>query len=212
MSTYAVVRGFVTRIGGRAVDAHSAAIDFTVLVPQECEGDPFESEGEARSGEHDFTLEKVVDNRELVLVSLLRDAMVHRLTIQVGYSYTGAQDPGWGEVHGIEVLGPPFYRGVMSSREDHVAGLSIYEHFAWKDEFAILEDGIIDAVAITLQNWPGTVLVLPLRQSNRETKLEQLHLLQRAWVEHFKVRITYCDISRRFEEGGYAPIITGVGV
>jgi len=201
--------GYVTSVSGDSPDSESA-IAFEIYVPSESQGDPYDNQAAAEEGHHTFTIKKIKDNRALVWVSLLRDAMVHRLLTRVTYQYSAKSDPGSGEIVRIEVVSFPFQPGFMSSVRDKVTEISIGEYFVWKKEFEIIIEDIIDAAYIYLENEQG-LFVLPLSETNKETKQAQLNLLQLAWETQCDVTITYKDLPSGLRTR-YARTILGVTI
>ncbi len=127
-----------------------------------------------------FSTYEVRDNRELVWVSLLRDAMIHSLPVALMYD-------GLRNIISLEVRSDVFYaKGDSVTVVGKVKMISVDEFGLWKENI-----DIPDSASVILSGASPLSLVLSLQSPPRETKLAQLDMLRRAYQEQSDVTITY---------------------
>jgi len=145
-----------------------------------------------------FHLKEVCDNRELVLVSVLRDAMIHSYPVQLNCDDTGC-------INSVDMRSTTFYEewktGTITGK---VKMISI-------DEFGIgkanVENPDIVTIVISKQK-SETMLYLNLQRSVRETKIAQLSLIQQAFKNESDVTIKYHKYP--MGKGEISKVIIGV--
>jgi hypothetical protein len=208
MSKLGAVTGYVVSVTDDCRDSQPA-FAFGIYVPSECKSDPYENQEGAEEGHHYFSIKKIEDNRELVWVSLLRDAMIHRLSATVTYRYTTKADPGSGEIVSIDMECFAFQPGYMKSVKVKVADISIGEYFVWGNDLKIPATDVVDAACIYPEG--GGVYILPLFGTNKETALAQLNLLQLAWEKQCNVTITYKILPKSMQDE-YTYTVMGVRI
>ncbi len=165
------VFGFVRAILGR--DTRHTAPPFVVEIYS-----PNAQPGERTKR---FHLAEVDNNRELVLVSVLRDALVHSLPVELGCDDEGRIDH-------IEVRTRAFYdeweKGSVTGK---VKGLSIDEH-------GLGEANQVnpDVVMVVMESGSRSEeLYLNLQRSETETKMAQLSLLRHAYENDLDATVSY---------------------
>jgi hypothetical protein len=128
-----------------------------------------------------FHLEEVCDNRELVLVSVLRDALIHSLPVKIGYNRDNKL------IDSVEVRTRTSYE---EWEKENITGkikmISV-------DEFGIGEGNTINPNLATIVLWSNydAKLFLNLQRAERETKLAQLSMLQQAYKDEADVTLRY---------------------
>jgi hypothetical protein len=130
-----------------------------------------------------FHLEEVCDNRELVLVSVLRDALVHSLPVRLGY------DKGKMLIDSVEVRTRTFYEQWETGKiTGAVKVISV-------DEFGLGKGNVINPNLVTVVIGSGsgtdTTLYLNLQRAGTETKMAQLSMLKQAYQNNSVVTIRY---------------------
>ena len=144
-----------------------------------------------------FHLEEVCDNRELVLVSMLRDALTHSYPVELGYDEDGRIDH-------VEIRSRVSYE---EWEEETITGkvtlISV-------DESGIGDNNFVnpDIATIVINSGTKVKLYLNLQRAERETKIAQLSLLQQAYENDFKVTIKYQN--HPLGGGKVAKVIVGV--
>lgn len=134
----------------------------------------------AKAGERTkrFHLEEVCDNRELVLVSVLRDALVQSLPVKIGYNSDMLIDS-------VEV------RTRTDYEEWEVQEISGKIKMISVDEFGLGKGNLVNPNLATIVLSSGSKLFLNLQRAERETKLAQLSLLQQAFRDKSDVTIKF---------------------
>ena len=136
-----------------------------------------------------FGLDQVRDNRELVWVSMLRDALIHSLPVELTYEWDEKHD-----IHGD--TGKPLFIKVHSTIyratadkatvTGKVTGISVNESELVKDSI------VAPSFANIVLNTPKQISLVLLFQGNDiETEMAQLDLLQIAFETQEEVTITY---------------------
>ena len=95
---YSSRTGYIIKVQGNSYPEYDSAVHFTLTNASAPLGQETEIE---------FTIDQVSDNRYLVWVALLRDALVHHLVVDVGYYYAAAPDPGIGKVTYVRLISDP---------------------------------------------------------------------------------------------------------
>lgn len=144
-----------------------------------------------------FHLEEVCDNRELVLVSVLRDALIHSLPVELGCDKDGRIDH-------VEIRTTTYYEewkgetitgGVkMISVDESVLGQA-----KWVNS---------DLATVVISSGFDTTLYLILQRAERETKMAQLSLLRHAYENDSDVTVKYQE--HPLGGGATAKVIVGV--
>jgi len=145
-----------------------------------------------------FQLEEVCDNRELVLVSVLRDALIHSLPVKVGYNNDSKL------IDSVEVRTRTDYEEWQ--KETIIGKIKMIS----VDEFGLGEGNIINPNLATVVVLSGSdvKLFLNLQRAERETKLAQLSLLQQAYKDQTEVTLKY--ENRPVGGGKTVKVIIGV--
>jgi hypothetical protein len=137
----------------------------------------------AKAGERTrrFHLEEVCDNRELVLVSVLRDALVQSLPVKVGYNSENML------IDSVEV------RTRTDYEEWEIQEISGKIKMISVDEFGLGKGNLVNPnlATIILSSGSSVKLFLNLQRAERETKLAQLSLLQQAFRDKSDVTIKF---------------------
>jgi len=128
-------------------------------------------------------LEEICDNRELVLVSVLRDALVQSLPVKVGYNSENML------IDSVEV------RTRTDYEEWEIQEISGKIKMISVDEFGLGKGNLVNPnlATIILSSGSNVKLFLNLQRAERETKLAQLSLLQQAFRD--KSDLTTVDDS-----------------
>jgi len=165
------IYGFVRAIEGR--DPSHTAPPFVIELYS-----PTAKPGERTKR---FQLEEVCDNRELVLVSVLRDALIHSLPVKVGYNNDSKL------IDSVEVRTRTDYEEWQ--KETIIGKIKMIS----VDEFGLGEGNIINPNLATVVVLSGSdvKLFLNLQRAERETKLAQLSLLQQAYKDQTEVTLKY---------------------
>ena len=145
-----------------------------------------------------FQLEEVCDNRELVLVSVLRDALIHSLPVKVGYNNDSKL------IDSVEVRTRTDYEEWQ--KETIIGKIKMIS----VDEFGLGDGNIINPNLATVVVLSGSdvKLFLNLQRAERETKLAQLSLLQQAYKDQTEVTLKY--ENRPVGGGKTVKVIIGV--
>lgn len=138
-----------------------------------------------------FHLEQVCDNRDLILVSTLRQAMVDGLPVMVGSDKNGV-------IHDVEVVtrssylqADPGHAGSISGTPKivSVASMGMGDELHWEGAKALVK--VSDAEKPNVQ----TPLLLDLQSPDREVKLTQFKMLKQAQSAGAQVHISYETIG-----------------
>ena len=144
-----------------------------------------------------FNLKEVCDNRELVLVSILRDAMIHSLPVELS-----CDDEGF--INSIEMRTTTFYEEwKIETVTGKVKMISV-------DEFGLGKGNQDnpDLATVFISSKPNMKLYLNLQRPIKETKLAQLSLLKHAYKNNSFITIKYQN--QPIAAGKVAKIIYGV--
>lgn len=144
-----------------------------------------------------FNLKEVCDNRELVLVSILRDAMIHSLPVELSCDNEGFIDS-------IDMRSTTFYEEwKIKTITGKVKMISV-------DEFGLGEanQDNPDLATVVISSKSDMKLYLNLQRPIRETKIAQLSLLQHAYENNSGITIKYHN--RPIGGGKAVKIIDGV--
>jgi hypothetical protein len=127
-----------------------------------------------------FSLGELQDNRELVLVSVLRDALVHSFPVELGCDDAGCIDH-------VEV------RASTDYEEWEVGTLTGEINMISIDESGIGMSNFDnpDLATVVIASDPVITLFLNLQRAERLTKMAQLSLLQQAFENKWTVTIKY---------------------
>jgi hypothetical protein len=165
------VFGFVRAILSRDPRHTAAPIVVEIYSPKETPG--------ARTKR--FDLSSVCENRELVLVSILRDALVHSLPIELGCDDEGRIDH-------VEIRTRAFYE------EWEEATITGKVEMISVDEFGVGNGNFLNpniaTVSVRTQR-KSEKLHLNLQRAEKETKIAQLSLLESAYHSGSDVTIKY---------------------
>jgi len=144
-----------------------------------------------------FHMEEVCDNRELVLVSVLRDALIHSYPVELGCDEDGRIDH-------VEIRTRVFYE---EWEEETITGkvtlISV-------DEFGFGKDNFVnpDIATVIISSGATVKLYLNLQRAEKETKMAQLSLLQHAYENGSNVTVKYQN--HPLGGGKIAKVIVGV--
>lgn len=154
-----------------------------------------------------FNIHELETNRELVWVSLLRDAFVHSLKVDVEFDAESRQ------IVGVRVRLGTLWTKVKKdpiTTSGQVRSISVREF----DSFlGALRDGEIDYAEVSLSTQEEDVtLLLLLRTHNKEITLAELDMLRAAFDNRSTVHVTYYR-SRLWRAGQLIPanVIVSVG-
>lgn len=128
-----------------------------------------------------FHLKEVCDNRELVMVSVLRDAMIHSFPLKLS-----CDDKGY--IDSIDMRSKTFYEewetGTITGK---VKMISVEEFGLGKNN---IENPDVATIAISSAG-SEKMLYLNIQRPIRETKIAQLSLIQNAYESKSDVIIKY---------------------
>lgn len=144
-----------------------------------------------------FNLKEVCDNRELVLVSLLRDAMIHSLPVELS-----CDDEGF--IDSIDMRSTTFYEEwKIETITGKIKMISV-------DEFGLgkANQENPDLATVVISSKSDIKLYLNLQRPIIETKIAQLSLLQHAYENNSDITIKYHN--RPVGGGKAVKIINGV--
>ena len=132
-----------------------------------------------------FSSYKVGHNRELVFMSLLRDALVHSLPVEIQYDSLR-------QIVSVDVRTRHYFeQGIPKKINGNIIGIRINEYGLGKENWEIY-----DLATVQIDNIAeGKLLYLNLQRADKETKTEQLALLQYAYNNKLEAEITYQEIS-----------------
>lgn len=145
-----------------------------------------------------FDIEALCEPREVAMVSVLRDALIHHLLVTA--SVQGDR------LDAVEVHLPVWETYADGPRHDvsgRITWLAIGESAA-----GVSDRGQPDLVTVIVDNRPAMLLVLERRRP--ETKHAQLALLQHAFATQTPVHITWADFP--VSPGNVQRLIVQVGV
>lgn len=128
-----------------------------------------------------FHLEEVCDNREVVLVSVLRDALVQSLPVKIGYNSENML------IDSVEV------RTRTDYEEWEIQEISGKIKMISVDEFGLGKGNLVNPnlATIILSSGSNVKLFLNLQRAEKETKLAQLSMLQQAFRDKSDVKIKF---------------------
>jgi hypothetical protein len=194
MTHYSQALGYVTEIRGYDLE-NPEALQF-VLVESGHSPAP-----QWNGPSFTFTLRDVVQNRQLVWVSLIRDALAHTLPVEVSYSYEAPSDPGSGKVTSIVVSSDPF--GIDPQQNQYwavktasglVSSLSVNQfRVAYGEDFVGGHPGRM-IVELHLDSGGDATFVLGLAKPDREVREAQLRTLVHAQKCGLRVTLTYEEL------------------
>jgi hypothetical protein len=146
-----------------------------------------------------FNLEEVRDNRELVLVSVLRDALIHELPVELGYDEQSKQ------IDHVEI---------RTSWAEAFLDI-LLKHFVVHGAELVKKGGSIEGKVITIsvdESGMGEVIISPkeedkakeplwlhldLQKPDKEVKMAQLSLLRHAYEDGTDVIVVYENVGNR---------------
>lgn len=133
-----------------------------------------------------FSFNDVTDNRELIFVSVFRDALVHGLPVTVKYLDKD-------KVLAVKVRSRHYFEeGAVANISGTVDAISVYEYGMGKGAL-----DIPDLAIVTIQPNNGTAksLGLNLQRAGKEAKAQQLALLRKAYDDELEVSVTYATVA-----------------
>lgn len=185
-----ILVGFVTAIVARDPSHAAPPIHVEIYAPAAPAG--------ARTQR--FHLEALCDTRELAMLSVLRDALVHHLTVRVD---VGDDD----RLNAVE-LNLPVRETYSEGGETHeIAGTVTWLEIN-EAVMGTTDRGQPDYVTVIMAGQPAMLLLLDRR--NPDTKAAQLILLQEAHRQGQPLRVRFMDYP--VSPGNVARVIVGVGV
>lgn len=146
-----------------------------------------------------FYFKGLCDTRELTMVSVLRDAMVHQLAVSVSFRDDNQLDTVELAVPAIET----YLEGTTHDISGIIRWLDIREA-----KMGETPRGQPDTVSVNLDN--GSALVLVLERRNAGTKYAQLEMLREAQRAGTQVWLNFMDYPTA--PGLSIKVIVGVGV
>ncbi|HLN89663.1 MAG TPA: hypothetical protein VK253_06320, partial [Candidatus Binatia bacterium] len=148
-----------------------------------------------------FSTDEIHDNRELVWVSLLRDAMVHSIPVALVYD-------GLRNIFSLELRSTVFYaEGEKATITGHVKTIAVDEFGLWKEDI-----DNPDAASIVICTPALKSLVLSFQSPNSKTKFVQLEMLQRAFRDNQEITLTYLKTPIMGKPDSKANVIVGVRI
>jgi hypothetical protein len=180
--------GHVTALLARGPSHEAAPVVVELYIPAEPPG----------SRTRRFDIEALCEPRELAMVSVLRDALVHHLVVEA--SVQGNR------LDAVEVHLPVWETYADGPRHEvsgRITWLAIAESAA-----GVPERGQPDLVTVIVENRPAMLLVLERRQP--QTKHAQLALLQHAFATQTLVHITWAEFP--VSPGNVQRLIVEAGV
>ncbi len=181
--------GYVTALLARDSSHEAAPLVAEIYAPAEAAG----------KRTRRFVLEALCEPRELAMVSVLRDALVHHLAVKLSYH-------GNDELDAVELHVPvreTYAEGQAERVAGHVRWLSVNESM-----MARTDRGQPDTVTVQLENEPPYLLIIERR--NEDTKLAQLAMLRDAFRSEMPVHLSVAPYP--VSPGQVVPIIVGVGL
>ena len=161
--------GYVTALLTRDPSHEAAPVVVEVYVPAESPG----------QSTRRFNLESLCEPRELAMVSVLRDALVHHLAVNLSYH-------GSDELDAVELHLPvreTYSEGQAQGAAGRIRWLSVNESVMSNPQ-----RGQPDAVTVQLEQEPPFILIIERR--NEDTKLAQLELLRDAFLNERPVHLS----------------------
>lgn len=133
-----------------------------------------------------FSFSDVADNRELVFVSVFRDALVHGLPVTVKYLDKD-------KVLAVKVRSRMYHEeGPVATVTGKVDAISVYEYGMGKGALDVPDL----AVVTILPSAGGTkALALNLQRAGKTAKSMQMDILQKAYDEELDVMVTYASVA-----------------
>ena len=184
------LNAFVTALTTRDPSHAASPIDIEVFAPAAPAGNRTQR----------FHIDALCDTRQLAMVSVLRDALVHHLTVQLA-----AGDDG--SVNAVEVHLP--------ARETYDEGGATHEvagRVTWLEvneaTMGTTARGQPDYATVILAGRPAMLLLLERR--NADTKRAQLAMLQQAQHQDQPVRVRFMD--HPVSPGNVVRVIVAVGL
>jgi len=133
-----------------------------------------------------FSFNDVADNRELIFVSVFRDALVHGLPVTVKYLNKD-------KVLAVKVRSRHYFEeGAIATLSGTVEALSVYEYGMGKGAL-----DIPDLAVVTIKPFSGKEkpLGLNLQRAGKEAKSLQMDLLRKAYEDQLDVSVTYATVK-----------------
>jgi hypothetical protein len=146
-----------------------------------------------------YAIESLCEPRQLAMVSVLRDALVHHLAVTLSYH-------GNDELDAVELHVPvreTYAEGEQERLAGHIRWLSVDEAVMGKTD-----RGQPDTATVRLDHGPAFLLIIERR--NEDTKLTQLAMLQQAFRREMPVHLSF--VHYPVAPGRSVPVIVGVGV
>jgi hypothetical protein len=181
--------GYVTALLTRDPSHEAAPVVVEIYVPAESPGQRTRR----------FNLGSLCEPRELAMVSVLRDALVHHLAVNLSYH-------GSDELDAVELHLPvreTYSEGQAQGAAGRIRWLSVNESV-----MSNTQRGQPDTVTVQLEHEPPFILIIERR--NEDTKLAQLELLRDAFLNERPVHLSV--VPYRVAPGRDVPVIVGVGL
>lgn len=181
--------GYITALLARDASHTAAPVVAEIYAPA----------GDAGTRTRRYTIESLCEPRQLVIVSVLRDALVHHLAVKLSYH-------GNNELDAVELHLPvreTYLEGEPERVAGHIRWLSLNEAVMGKTD-----RGQPDTASVGLDNEPPFLLIIERR--NEETKLAQLAMLQEAFRHEMPVHVSV--VHYPVAPGHAVPVIVGVGL
>lgn len=148
-----------------------------------------------------YDLDKVGDNRELVMVSILRDALIHSLAVHLGFDQSK-------KITDVEILAAaPYDEWPMATVTGQVVMITVNEGGLGTTNVSSPD---LATIVITEHDGNKQTLYLNLEEAQPQTKQAQLALLRHVYASEAKLTVTYQN--RPVSPGKTARIIVGVQI
>ena len=185
----ATISGYVTALLARDPSHAAAPLVAEIYAPSAAAG----------KRTRRYAIESLCEPRQLAMVAVLRDALVHHLAVKLSYH-------GKNELDAVE-LHVPVRETYAEGKLERVAG-----HIRWLsvDEAAMGKTarGQPDTATVRLDHGPTLMLIIERR--NEDTKLTQLAMLQQAFRHEMAVHLSFRHYP--VAPGRVVSVIVGVGV
>ncbi len=192
-STGGKVHGFVVAMQAYSPD-RAPALAVQILVPSEIEEKRLQW----------FSTYEVKDNRELIWVSILRDAMVHSLPISLSYDNLR-------QIVVIETRSPVYHTlGERITLSGIINEITVNEVGLWKENIDTPDTATI---VMTAPNKSTRITgILAMQSPDKDIKIAQLEILRQAYHDQSLVTITCCKMPVMGNSKKTVNVITGVQV
>ena len=134
-----------------------------------------------------LTFTDVGGNRELVVLSILRDALIHSLPVRVGYVGADSLDH-------VVIRSRNFYdEGELQTTRGLIEGISVDEYGIGEENCDVPDIGVVQLRQADTGH--SIQLHLNFQRGSSDTKMAEFSLLQYAYEESLQTEITYQEVK-----------------